>query len=131
MRLTSFLLAGIMALTLGAPAFADHARYSAVLTIDPESAKMLMDRGEPLLPIDVRPTADFRAARLPGARSVPLDTLLARLDEVPRGTDVVLYGNGDAALVAYQVLRAERFTRLYVLEGGLSAWQRLGYRIER
>jgi rhodanese-related sulfurtransferase len=132
MKVIVAILAGLILVGVAAPVRADHARYSVVLTIDPASAKALMDLGQPFVPVDVRPASDFRAARLPGARSVPLDTLAARLADVPRDADVVLYADADpAALLAYHLLRQERFTRVYVLEGGLPAWQRLGYRLER
>lgn len=132
MKMLAALIASVIVAGAATPAHGDHARYSVVLTIDPPSAKALMDLGQPILPIDVRPTSEFSAARLPGARSVPLETLATRLGDVPRDADVVLYGDsGTAALLAYHLLRQERFTRVYVLEGGLPAWQRLGYRVER
>jgi rhodanese-related sulfurtransferase len=124
------LLAAVLA--LAAPARADHARYGAVLTIDPESARALMAQRE-VAPIDVRPEAEYRAGRLPGARSLPLPTLKSRLAEVPRQTILILYGDGpiERVLAAYHLLRAERFTDVYVLEDGLEGWRRLGYRVER
>ena len=120
------------ALAVAAPAGADHARYGAVLTIDPESARALMAQ-QVVAPIDLRPEAEYRAGRLPGARSLPLPTLSARLGEVPRQTILILYGDGpiERVLGAYHLLRSERFTDVYVLEGGLEGWRRLGYRVER
>jgi len=132
MKMLTALIASVIVAIAATPVHADHNRYSVVLTIDPPSAKALMDLGQPVVPIDVRPASEFSAARLPGARSVPLETLTTRLGDVPRDADVVLYGDsGTAALLAYHLLVQERFTRVYVLEGGLPAWQRLGYRVER
>ena len=124
------LIAG--ALALAAPARADHARFGPVLTIDHESARALMERGG-VAPIDLRSEDDFRAGRLPGARSLPLSTLASRLDEVPGGGVIVLYGDGpiERVLGAYHLIRARRAADVYVLEGGLEGWRRLGYRVER
>jgi rhodanese-related sulfurtransferase len=128
----ALLLALAAVALVAAPARADHARFGPVLTIDPESARELIERGG-VAPVDLRSEAEFRAGRLPGARSLPLATLAARLDDLPRGGVLVLYGEGPAERVlgAYHLIRTRRAGDVYVLEGGLEAWRRLGYRIER
>lgn len=127
-------LAAALALLLlvARPAVADHA-WAPVLTIDADSAKSLMDRGERVEPLDLRPEAEHRAGRLPRARSLPLVQLRERVDEVPHQGVVVLYcGCGRTELLgAYQFLRGRRYANVYVLEGGIEAWQRLGYPLER
>ena len=126
------LLFGALALTAPGTAAADHA-WAPVLTIDAESAKSLMDRGEPVEPLDLRPAADFQTGRLPHARSLPLRELTERVDEVPRAGIVVLYCGcpRDDLFRAYQFLRGRRHTNVYVLEGGLEAWRERGYALER
>lgn len=122
----------VLLLLVTPPAFADHA-WAPVLTIDADSAKFLIDRGEPVEPLDLRPETEFRAGHLPRARSLPLGELGDRVDEVPRRGIVVLYcGCGrDVLLRAYQFLRGRRHATVYVLEGGIEAWQRLGHPLER
>lgn len=124
--------AGALILLLAPPALADHA-WAPVLAIDAASAKSLMDRGETVEPLDLRPATEFRAGRLPRARSLPLGELRERADEVPRNGVVVLYcGCGrDELLRAYQFLRGRRHANVYVLEGDIGAWQGLGYPLER
>jgi rhodanese-related sulfurtransferase len=128
-------LAGIAlligALSLASSAHADHARFGPVLTIDPESARALLARGG-VAALDLRPAADFRAGRLPGARSLPLGTLASRLDEVPDDV-VILYSDGpiEPVLGAYHLIRPRRHRAMYVLEGGFDAWRQLGYQTER
>jgi rhodanese-related sulfurtransferase len=114
------------------PAVADHA-WAPVLTIDAESAKSLMDRGERVEPLDLRSATEFQAGRLPRARSLPLRELPDRVDEVPQRGIVVLYCGCQRAelLRAYQFLRGRRHANVYVLEGGIEAWQQLGYALER
>lgn len=62
----------------------------------PEEREALLQRiragGVTLL--DVRPAEEYRAGHLPGARSIPLDELPARLGEIPRGREVVAYCRG-------------------------------------
>jgi rhodanese-related sulfurtransferase len=104
-----------------------------VLVIDAESARSLMDGGERVEPLDLRPASEFRGGRLPRARSLPLVELRDRVDEVPRAGVVVLYCacGRDELLRAYQFLRGRRYANVYILEGGIEAWQRLGYPVER
>ena len=59
--------------------------------------------------LDVRPAVEYRAGHLPGARSIPLPELRSRLDEIPRGREVVAYCRGpycSMASEAASVLRA-------------------------
>ena len=132
MRRRSALVAAVGLLLVATPAIADHA-WAPVLTIDADSAKSLMDRGEPVEPVDLRSATEFGAGRLPRARSLPLGELRDRVDEVPRRGLVVLYcGCGrDELLRAYQFLRGRRYGNVFVLEGGIEAWQGLGYPLER
>jgi rhodanese-related sulfurtransferase len=117
---------------LPALAQADHA-FVPVLSIDAESAKTLMDRGEAVQPLDLRSPTEFRAGRLPHARSLPLRELHARADEVPARGIVVLYCAcpRDELLRAYQFLRGHRHLNVYVLEGDIDAWRQSGYALER
>ncbi len=64
--------------------------------LDPEEREELLSlirRGQVTL-LDVRPEEEYRAGHLPGARSVPLGELRARLREIPRGREVVAYCRG-------------------------------------
>lgn len=63
--------------------------------------------------LDVRPAQEFEAGHLPGARSVPLAELPARLRELPRGREVVAYCRGPYCTMASEavaLLRAAGFT---------------------
>ena len=62
--------------------------------------------------LDVRPAQEFEAGHLPGARSVPLAELPARLRELPRGREVVAYCRGPYCTMASEavaLLRAAGF----------------------
>ena len=68
------------------PAFAFHEGVGAgVLPIVPvEMAQRLLDAGEHPIFIDLRPAEEFKAGRLPGARSIPFWDVLKRYTEIPR-----------------------------------------------
>ena len=120
-------------LLLGEPAAAGHPWQPPLLTIDPESLQRLTVSGRPVLAVDVRPVEAYRGGRLPGARSIPLSSLVARRREVPADALVVLYGadSPEEATTAYRYLRAAGHANVFVLEGGFAGWQALGYAVER
>jgi rhodanese-related sulfurtransferase/DNA-binding transcriptional ArsR family regulator len=65
-------------------------------TLPPGERRDLLARirsGEVTL-VDVRPEHEYRAGHLPGARSIPIGELRARLDELPRDAEVVAYCRG-------------------------------------
>jgi rhodanese-related sulfurtransferase len=70
--------------------------------LDPAERRELLRRirqGDVTL-LDVRPPEEFRAGHLPGARSLPLPELRARLGELPRGPEVVAYCRGPYCTMA-------------------------------
>ena len=131
MRLCASLIV-VAALALATPASAEHG-WAPVLTIDADSAKSLIERGERVEPLDLRSPVEFESGRLPGARSLPLADLPDRVDEVPRRGVVVLYCGcpRDRLVRAYQFLRGRRHTNVFVLEGDIDGWRGRGYALER
>lgn len=63
---------------------------TAVPRIDQARAKSLLDEGAATF-VDVRSREDYRQLHIPGALSIPLAELSARLGEVPRGKPVITY----------------------------------------
>jgi rhodanese-related sulfurtransferase len=127
------LLAGALLLALVHPALAGHPLQPPLLTIDAESLRTLTAAGRPVVTIDVRSLDDYRTGRLPGARSIPLSSLIARRGEVPADSLVVLYGAAglDEATTAYRYLRSNGHPNVVVLEGGFAGWKAHGYGIEQ
>ena len=88
--------------------------------------------GEAIL-LDVRPTVEYQAGHLPGARSMPLDELERRLNELPPTKTIVAYCRGPYCVLADDalVLLAGRGWKVARLEEGLVEWQQAGHRINR
>ena len=73
--------------------------------------------------LDVRAPEEFVTGHVPGAVNIPYDQVAARLAEVPKDKDVVLYcRSGRRAGMAAEVLAANGYTRLKHLEGDMPAW---------
>jgi len=101
-------------------------------TISPDRAAVLLRDGAALL-VDVREADERAFAHVPGSRHLPLSRLgTERLDATP-GRVVVFHCQsgartaGSAAALAAQAAGCEA----YLLDGGLSAWQKAGLRVER
>ncbi len=84
-------------------------------------------RGE-IIVLDVRPVEEFRAGHIPGAISIPVDDLEARLGELPDGIEVVAYCRGPYCVFArdaVQLLR-RRGHHARRLVDGLPEWRLAG-----
>jgi rhodanese-related sulfurtransferase/DNA-binding transcriptional ArsR family regulator len=82
--------------------------------------------------LDVRPTDEFRAGHIPGARSVPLAELPTRVGELGTDAEIVAYCRGAHCVMAYDavhVLRAHEVAAQR-LEDGMIEWQLAGLPVE-
>jgi rhodanese-related sulfurtransferase/predicted transcriptional regulator len=81
-----------------------------------------------LVVLDVRPRIEFAAGHIQGARSVPLDELEARLDEIPDDAEVVAYCRGPYCVYAHEAVRVLRAAgrRAHRLEDGWPEWRLAG-----
>ncbi len=86
---------------------------------DRESLVKRARKGE-IVVIDVRPAAEYAAAHLPFARSIPLEELKGRLAELPPEKTIVAYCRGPYCLMArdaVELLRRQGFDALRLPEG--------------
>ena len=66
-----------------------------------------MARGDVVL-VDVRPTEEFEEGHIDGARSIPIDELERRLDELPSDREIVAYCRGPFCAFAHEAVRTLR-----------------------
>ena len=88
-------------------------------------------RGEVTV-LDVRPAEEYRAGHIPGALSIPLAELEARLKELPKGRLVVAYCRGPYCVMAVEAveLLAKRGFKAHRMEHGVVDWRARGWRVE-
>ena len=101
---------------------------------DPITAAALRERIEAgdVVILDARPRLEYDAGHLPGALSMPLEELPARLDELPADALIVTYCRGPLCVYADQALElitasGRRGARL---EEGMAEWRLLGYPLD-
>lgn len=82
--------------------------------------------------LDVRPPEEYRAGHIPGALSIPVGELKARLKELPKGREVVAYCRGPycvMALEAVELLR-KKGVKAHRMEQGVGDWRARGWRVD-
>src|SRR5262245_17420107 len=83
--------------------------------------------------LDVRPAEEYRAGHIPGALSIPIQELKARLKELSKDREVVAYCRGPycvMAIEAVELLRVKGF-KAHRIEQGVVEWRARGWRVER
>jgi rhodanese-related sulfurtransferase len=97
-------------------------------------ARELMERlnDGSVVVLDVRPKAEYRAGHIPGALSVPVDTLEAVLQTLPRDREIVAYCRGPYCVFSDEVvaLLRSRGYRARRLRQGLPDWRAAGMPVE-
>jgi rhodanese-related sulfurtransferase len=90
-----------------------------------------LERGRAVV-IDVRPTLEYDAGHIPGARSVPIDELDGSLDALPRSREIIAYCRGPYCVYAddaVRLLRDRGFTARR-LDTGYPEWERADHPTE-
>jgi rhodanese-related sulfurtransferase/DNA-binding HxlR family transcriptional regulator len=96
-------------------------------TMEPVTLNELLARTrEPgVVVLDVRPTLEYKQGHIAGARSIPIDELASRLDELPYDQEIVAYCRGEYCVFAdeaVELLNAHGYqTRR--LQAGYPDWQ--------
>lgn len=95
-----------------------------------ELKRRLKDRS--VMVLDVRPRDEYCAGHIPGARSIPVAELEARLKELPKNREIVAYCRGPYCVLADEavaLLRARGRNALR-LEQGFPDWKAQGFPVE-
>ncbi len=97
---------------------------SGVANVSATEAVMLMSRSKPLI-LDVRDATEFAAGHIQGAKNIPPAELASRVKEFEKFKDkpvLVHCQRGLRAKSACSILRAQQFSQLHNLQGGLDTW---------
>ncbi len=100
---------------------------AALAETSPEELAGRLASGDAPFLLDVREPYEVPARALAGALNIPLAALPSRLDDVPRGRDVVVYcESGVRSARALAILGAAGHARASHLAGGIARWRREG-----
>lgn len=98
------------------------------ITVD--EAKGMMRDGAAV--IDVREPHEYNAGHVPDATLIPVNTVYARREELPKDKDVIFVcALGQRSALAAEMAAAAGLTRIFNLEGGTDAWVAKGEPVEK
>lgn len=101
-----------------------RARSESLFSVSPQELIRLMNQGALLL--DLRPSEQFQAGHLNGARQMNSDQILSAGETLKKHKEkaVVVYDDsGSLGAAAVRQLAAQGFTRAFALRGGVAAWR--------
>jgi rhodanese-related sulfurtransferase len=99
-----------------------------MINITAEELQKRLQAGEKPLIIDVREPDEFAAGHIQGARLAPLGRVEKEIADVPTSQEIILVcHSGNRSAQAYQVLAGVGYKHLKNMEGGMTAWEKLGY----
>lgn len=101
--------------------------------VSPEELARWLEEGRPLQLVDARTGLEYEQGTIRDARHAPLTEMPASMERLgvdPARPVVVLCLSGHRSLPGARWLRA-RGIEAYSLKGGLLAWRRAGYRLDK
>jgi adenylyltransferase/sulfurtransferase len=91
--------------------------------IDPAEVKARLDRGDDFQLIDVREVFEHQICNIPQAKLIPFGELPKRLSEIDPAREVVVHCKmGGRSAKAADLLRANGYTKVLNMTGGILAW---------
>lgn len=98
--------------------------------IDVNEAKEMMGDGAAV--IDVREPHEYDAGHVPGATLIPVNSVYARREELPKDQDLIFVcAVGQRSALACEMAAAAGLTRLFNLEGGTDGWVAAGQTVDK
>lgn len=113
------------------------ATETGMRTVSVEETKIITDSFSHIL-LDARKSADYTAGRIPGAMSLPVSDLDAHLAEIAAfltpAQPILVYCSGaecEESLELGKFLIESGYTNVTLFAGGITAWEKAGYPVER
>lgn len=98
--------------------------------IDVQEAAEMQKNGAAV--IDVREPHEFTSGHVPNASPIPVNSVYARREELPRDRDVIFVcAVGQRSALACEMAAAAGLTRLFNLDGGTDAWIKAGMPVDK
>lgn len=102
-------------------------------SIDPKTANTWLNNNEAII-IDVREPREYAAVHIKGAKLIPLGTLETNMLPPDLGNKKLIihcHLGGRSSMACEKLLRANPNLAVYNLEGGISAWEKAGFDVEK
>ena len=112
---------------------AAYFRAKLAAELGPHNVKRLLDRGEPVVVVDVRSADGYQAGHIPGARSLPFEQLPERSRELPRDQEIITYCWNATCFLSTKAafVLASKGYRVKEMVGGIDEWNAAGFPVEQ
>jgi rhodanese-related sulfurtransferase len=93
-----------------------------------------MDKDIPQVLVDLRKSEEAMSGHIPGAVSISSDDIVAMMDKFPsdKKAPIILYSYDDkTAMSAFGTVREKGYANVSILEGGIKAWEKAGFPIQK
>jgi len=130
------LILALLALTLaacgGASAPANQVDLSSLpVNLTVQQVNEIRNNPDVVL-IDVREQWEYDAGHIPNVKLIPLGELPNRVNEIPKDKFVVMTcRSGNRSGQATKFLRDKGFDNVHNMQGGIVAWQKAGFPVEK
>jgi sulfur-carrier protein adenylyltransferase/sulfurtransferase len=95
----------------------------AASDVEAPELKKLLDEKANFVLVDVREVHEYQICRIPNSILIPLGELPKRLSELDKSADIIVHCKmGGRSAKACDVLRANGFTKVRNMKGGILAW---------
>lgn len=114
----------LMFLALSCP----FAQAAQVQNVSASEARQMLEQNKNIYLLDVRTPEEYLQVRIDGAHLIPIDKLIARIDEIPKDRPLLVYcavGSRSTNVSGYLVKHG--YDQVYALDGGIWAWQLRNY----
>ncbi|MCU1327263.1 MAG: UBA/THIF-type binding protein [Bryobacterales bacterium] len=102
---------------------AEAAPVNTATEIEPKDVKAKQDRGDKFVLVDVREPHEYQIAKIPGSILIPVGDVAKRLGELNPDDEIVMHCKmGGRSAKACDVLRANGFTKVLNMTGGITKW---------
>lgn len=93
--------------------------------LSPHELKARLDNGDELIVVDMRQAWEYQSGHIPGAKHMFIQEIPARIDELPKDTDIVFQcWSGLTSLDAsgFLIRNGWKSSRIFSLSGGIGGW---------
>ncbi|MGH8677823.1 MAG: rhodanese-like domain-containing protein [Burkholderiales bacterium] len=108
-------------------------RLSGAQEVGPLEAVQLINRKDALV-LDVREQGEFNGGHIANAKNIPAGALEKRVEDLAKFKSkplVIACANGGRSHAACATLKKLGFENVYVLSGGVGAWQQANLPVEK
>ena len=100
-------------------------------TVDVQTVAAIKEL-ESIFVLDVREQWEYDEGHIPGVTLIPMGDVSGRLSELPTDQEIIVTcrsGNRSGQIAEF--LRAQGYTNVHNMQGGILAWESAGFAVER